>query len=393
MAGLLGSGLVAPALAVVGLLVVALVTLDLMNGDLPFRGGGPNGPGNGPDRTPAPSNVVIPEPEAVFPGSIVYVKSGNIWVQTGTDARQLTSSGQDSMPSWSPDGEWIYYIESEPAIGYWPVRGRPGRYDMIVPHLMRVPPDGSAPPEELVDGRIRDGELEWFFWMRQPVVRPGGSTIALVTDAPNPERSDVVLQLYDPERDRFSRTDVPETAPLGHQDPSWRPDGRYLLYVRNGREGSRGAPAIWRYDPEEKKARVVSAAGYLNPDYSPDGRFIAATRTSSLGNDVVILDGSRGTELLRLTTDGRAWAPVWSPAGDAIAFLHMDGQSVDLWMARLSGTAPSWTVEEIVELTVVSGLEAASRPDWYVPPDELPETPPPATPSASGSAAPGSVAP
>ena len=58
------------------------------------------------DATPAPSNVVVvpPEVEVKVPGSIVYAKAGNIWVQTGKDAKQLTTGGDDSMPSWSPDG-------------------------------------------------------------------------------------------------------------------------------------------------------------------------------------------------------------------------------------------------------------------------------------------------
>ena len=36
--------------------------------------------------TPAPSNVVIVRRTSTFPGSIVYAKAGNIWVQTGKDA-------------------------------------------------------------------------------------------------------------------------------------------------------------------------------------------------------------------------------------------------------------------------------------------------------------------
>ena len=34
---------------------------------------------------------------------------------------------------------------------------------------------------------------------------------------------------------------------------------------------------------------------------------------------------------------------------------------------------------EITNLTEVSGLEPASRPDWYIPADQLPATPPPAS--------------
>ena len=67
----------------------------------------------GRPQTPAPSNVVIVPPEVVtFKGSIVYAKAGNIWIQTGKDVKQLTKGGDDSMPSWSPDGASIYFIRT-----------------------------------------------------------------------------------------------------------------------------------------------------------------------------------------------------------------------------------------------------------------------------------------
>src|SRR6476620_4308141 len=87
----------APTLALVGLLIVAFVTLSLMNGSLPFVGGSSGsgnrtgtGTGGGPILTPAPSNVVVVVPEVTVPGSIVYAKAGNIWIQSGKQAHQLT---------------------------------------------------------------------------------------------------------------------------------------------------------------------------------------------------------------------------------------------------------------------------------------------------------------
>ena len=182
---------------------------------------------------------------------------------------------------------------------------------------------------------------------------------------------------------------APESPPYGHQDPAWRPDGRLIAYVRNGRDGTRGVPAIGLYDPTDDRSRILSGPGYLQPAWSPDGRWLAVTRTTSLGTDIAILDARDGTEILRVTDDGRSWAPVWSPAGDAIAFLHVSNQVVDLKMARLEGSGPNWTVGETVELTRVSGLDSGSRPSWYIPPDQLPETPPPSpSPEPSGAAAP-----
>jgi Tol biopolymer transport system component len=384
--GIVGS-LLAPGLAIVGLLIVAIVTVNLLNGQLPFgvgqTPGGNSGTGSdGPDRTPAPSNVVVvpeaPEDEPPFTGAITYAKAGNIWVQTADGATQLTDSsdGYDSMPSWSPDGRWIWFIRTKSSSGTWPVRGRDVRYLMDVPHLMRVLADGSAAPEDLKSARFKEGRYTWFSWMRQPVVSPNGNQVAMVTDQPRPEERDVVVQFYNVKTGKFSKPDLPVTSPLGHQDPTWRPDGRLLLFVRNDREGATGAPVIYRYDVKEKASRPLTSAGYLEPSYSPDGQYVAATRTSTLGTDIVILDGRNGTELLRVTNDGRSWGPKWSPAGDGIAFLNIDGRSVDLHLAKLGGTPGAWTVDEVMPLTDVSGLDAASKPDWYIPAEELPAASP-----------------
>jgi Tol biopolymer transport system component len=388
-AGPLGE-ILAPGMAVIGLALIAVITLGLLNGEVPFIGGRPGpgqGDGNGPKRTPAPSNVIVVEPEVTFPGSIVYAKAGNIWVQAGTDVRQATSSGRDSMPSWSADGQWIYFIRTVSDRGSWNVLGRKRDFQLDYPDLMRVRPDGSSEPERIARGRFRSSGNTWFYWMREPVVSPDGRTIALITDAPNPDRSNMVLQLLDIETGKITRSGAPEIGVLGHQGPDWRPDGGAVLFVRNGRDGSRGAPRIMRYNVETKKSAFVTGPGYSSPAYSPDGRYIAATRTSTLGTDIVILDATRGTELARVTNDGRSWAPVWSPAGDAIAFLNLDGVIVDLRMAVLTGPGPGWTVKETVDLTMVSGLDPESRPHWFVPPSELPATPlpteAPASPSAS----------
>lgn len=379
----------APGLSALGLLVVAMLTLNLLGGSIPFVTGSAGG-GGGANRTAAPSNVVV-VPPVTFPGSIVYAKAGNIWVQHGQDVRQLTTGGRDSMPSWSPDGTSVYFIRTTDAQGLWPAQGVDRHYQESVPAIMRVDAGGSGAPEPVLTGTIHAGSRSWFSWIRQPVLSPDGHTVAMVSDGPDPTRSDVVLQFYDLVTKKRTVPAAPESPPLGHQDPAWRADGRFLLYVRNGRDAARGAPEIYRWDIANEKATQLTGPGYLEPSYSPDGAYIAATRTTSFGNDVVILEAAHGRELLRVTTDGGSWAPVWSPAGDAIAFLHIDGQIVDLKLARLGGPGPDWTVTDTIDLTQVSGLDGGSRPAWYIPPDELPATPPPtAGPSATAGA---SVAP
>lgn len=374
---------VAPVLALVGLVVVAWLTYALMTGDLRLPGtSGPGGRPNGPGgvRTPAPSNVVVVDPRTNVPGSIVYVKAGNVWLQSGTTVRQLTTTGTASQPAWSADGSWIYYIETREEQGLFPAQGNTRRYAMQVPSLMRIAPAGGA-PERLATGRITPGRFTWFHWLRSPAPSPDGRTVALLSDGPDPTQRNMVVQLFDLETGEFTRPDIPENAPLGHQDPTWRPDGRILLLVQNARDGTRGAPSIVRWNPANGRASAVTGPGYLAPSWSRDQRWIAATRTSNVGTDVVVLDAATGGEVLRVTDDGKSWSPVWSPAGDAVAFLHEQGGIVDLRMARLGGTAPAWQVTETINLTEVSGLEAISRPSWFVPAADLP---PLATAPSSG---------
>ena len=371
------TGFIGPALGVVALVVIAVVTVGLMNGQLPFQRSTPGGAGDpgGPAATPAPPNIIIPEPEAAFPGSIAYAKAGNIWIQTGTEVRQVTTTGEDSMPAFSADGAWLYFVRIQEGYGKFALGSNPRSwYDLSTPSLMRIHPDGSG-VERLLRGRFTQAGSTWFYWLRQPTPSPDGKTVTVISDGPNPLQSDVVVQSFSIASKKLTSLKLGESGSLGHQDPAWRPDGKFLLYVKNGRELTRGAPQIYRYDPATKKTRAMTGPGYLAPAWAPDGRSIAATNTDAFGTDIAILD-SGGKEVLRVTSDGHSFSPVWSPAGNAVAFLHLEGTIVDLRMAKLDASSGRWAVTETVDLTQVSGLDGASRPSWFVPAADLPAASP-----------------
>jgi dipeptidyl aminopeptidase/acylaminoacyl peptidase len=376
---LAGRSPIAPLLALGGLVIVALVSVGLMNGRLPLIGGGGGGTGNGgPQRTAAPSNVVVPESHAGdVPGTFVYAKAGSVWIQSGKDVRQLTTGGTDINPRFSPDGKDVYFIRTKMTRAKAPLDNGITTVTLAVPLLMRIPTDGSGEAEQLATGEYTfgtGGQYGWFYWLRQPTPSPDGKTLALVSDAPNPRQNgrDVVLQTFDLATARLTVANAPESAPLGHQDPAWRPDGKYIAYTRNARDAgtSRGAPSIWRYDPKARRAAAMTGAGYEGPSWSPDGRYLAATKTSTQGTDVVILDAGTGAELLRITNDDRSFSPAWSPNGDAVAYFHQENGIVDLKVARLDGSAPTWTIRDTIDMTTVSGLDGASRPDWFIPLDK-----------------------
>ena len=392
----------APILATVGLVLVGVLTLSVLGGHIPFlpaRGEDPGvvepgttprpgAPSIQPDRTPSPSAPVEVNPEVVIDGKIVYAKAGNLWIQEGREARQLTNTGRDSQPAWSADGEWIYFIDTRRTRAKFFVAQALRGYELYYPILSRVKSDGTS-RQALLSGLYKgSGSQRWFYFIRQPAPAPNGRTIAIVSDGPDPTRRDVVLQTYDVKTKKMTRVPVTEQAPLGHQDPSWRPDGKLLVYVRNGRDAGRGAPEIFRYDPKTKRARAMSGPGYTEPVYSPDGRYLAATRTTSFGTDVVVLDAGTGGEILRVTSDEHSWGAAWSPDGTKLAFLRLAGSNVDLQLATLSGSGGSLAVESIESLTEFSGLDPTSRPSWWGPrptPAATPvpsgESPEPASPS------------
>jgi len=391
---------VGPAIAAVLLLAIAIASVGLLNGDLPVSAAPADHAkaGDIPNRTPDPIKPFRPAVSTVphVRGSIVFAKAGNLWTVSGDDVlAQLTTDGTDGSPSWSSDGKTLVFVRTLSTHGAVPCAmisasgciGAVAGYALTYPKIESMPAaDGT--PTTIASGLYSwsGGKYSYYYGLYQPALSPDGKTVAVISDAPDPLHNDYLVQLLSVGTGKLKRLALPDDYGLGLNDPAWSPDGRQIAYAWNHHSGSLGAPRIAILDVRSGKVRQLAQKGYAQPSWSPDGKYLAAVATDAKGRNVVILDAATGAELLRLTGDGGSFSPVWSPAGDQIAFLRADGLTIDLWVDTLSGSGRAPSVTDEQPLTSQSQLDGASRPSWFIPPDQMPSpTPVPSAPTPSGS--------
>ena len=87
----------------------------------------------------------------------------------------------------------------------------------------------------------------------------------------------------------------------------------------------------------------------------------------SQSNEAAIL----GVVRVALTTDGDSFAPVVSPDGDQIAYLHRDGVNIDLRVLTLDLSDGTITLVDDQPVTNDGAIDASSSPAWYIPEDQL----------------------
>ena len=402
-----GSPVIAPLLALVGLLLIggaSVWAVSLLGVDLTRLGASASAsPRDGvaaiasldPAATsrPTPALVVEPdptvEPDIVEPppderadvrGTIVFSRAGDIWAASGRELRRLTDADatkSDSSPTWSPDGKRIYFIRTtrRPTANSLPG----GLYTLYVTDVWRMKPDGSE-REEVYDSLIKDAAGTWFSHVLQPDVSPDGVTLAVVSDGPDGS-GPVEVHLLDSRSGRLEKVAAPSDGELGHNDPAFSPDGGKIAFTYNNAQGTDGVPRIGIHTCQARKDCAAGPTrllrpGYAHPSWSPDGEWLAVEATRGAGRDIAIVDPRRGDVRVLLTDDGDSFAPVVSPDGSQIAYLHRDGVAIDVRVMTLDIAADGKiTLVDDRPITDDGSIDGESPPEWFIPADQLTANP------------------
>jgi len=325
-----------PAPIIAALLLVLLAAGSLVGLSLSTPSSSEN-PDGGPEVT---EGVTVD-------GTIAFGRGGSIWSVSGTVLRQLTTSTTDAELAWSTDGVWLYAVRHRTEVGgRLLASGSVKKYDLKVPTLLRLSAYGGN-EEVIFDGLILGSRpaLNWSGFMYGPALASDGR-IAVATDYRGRTLgTDVVVRILSSDGSAISTPSLPHIAPFGHQDPVWSPDGSALYIAK-------------------KSTTRIGEKGLVQPAISPDGRWIAATRISTRGTDVVIMNAVTAEVVLEMTRTGKSWAPAWSPNGAQLAYLSANGSQASLNLASFSVAPSGIPNPPVIVSPLRDPVDPNVRPAW-----------------------------
>ncbi|WP_338827032.1 stalk domain-containing protein [Neomoorella thermoacetica] len=328
--------------------------------------------------TPPPA---VPERvyAAPFPARVAFSANNHLWLLDGSQAGagpvQVTKDGAVQILGWSPDGQWLAYLQwetSEFRAGkpyLWVVRAdgngafqvdqRPvlakaswSPVDSILAYSTQGPGGGYAPDMNLRLAAIESGQarlttlipdkgelVEDFAWA------PDGQSLAVSLPRTQDEPLRIDRLTLKGERSNLltlgeAGTPIGEVYPSFAYGFSWSPGGRYLAYHLHPNSASLAADAVdlqvldlGQPGKPLDLGVTLNYSGWLA--WSPDGSRLAyirgGGRDATIGKRLTIVDLEAGGKSTDYGQAGQVdTMPVWLPAADS-GVLYCRGPENKYW--------------------------------------------------------------
>ncbi len=272
---------------------------------------------------------------------------GQIWIMpiAGGEARQLTyAENGASNPRWSPDGKRIAFM----------VREKDSKEEEK---------RKKAKDDPVIVGK--DDFKQSHLWVIN--IETMGEEPELVFDIPEGE-SDKEDEKKQRKKDKSQRLTEGDFFVM---DPQWSPDGEQIAFVSAPSPTANDTmfnATIQIMDVETKETRKLteSNGGEGGPRWSPDGTQIAFLYSlEGYGQNCLYIIPAEGGSATGLTSDldRNINPPIWSPDGETIYFVAIDGVRLHLHSIPKNGG-------EIRQIThgdcVIGGISIADDGDTFL---------------------------
>lgn len=299
----------------------------------------------------------------ILPAHIAFTSSGHLWLLdariAGDPPRQVTHKGTVSIIGWSPDGQWLAYLQSDDRDS--------GAFYASNNRLWVVRSDGTEAYQIDQDAVLTDQALAW---------SPADNTIAYFTKTTSTQFTGFTMKLAQiADGAAKINTLLPEGD--GAFDFGWAPDGQSLAvsFPANWEQGMRidrvtlngeRTNLLQLGDKITSYDNIIYSWGAQGFKWSPDGRYLAyylRAMSSSLSADGVTIQLFDITTGKTLDLGGGLEYPewlAWSPDSKQLAFINgagreattekrlfiasmTDGKIADCGSAGQVDTQPVWT--------------------------------------------------
>jgi len=217
----------------------------------------------------------------------------------GSEVTQLTtSSADDRVPSWSPDGKRIAYQSNVD-----------GDFELNVLSI------ADRKSQQITSNTCDDFA---------PVWSPDGKMFAYYSDC------DGNREIYTVNTDGSGAKQITFTEQVYNWFPNWSPDGREITYSSN----RSGRYEVLVMSASGKDATVL-ARGCVS-SFSPDGSMILFSQYCTDDGDIYVMD-SDGTSPRTVVENCDCSNPSWSADGTQIVFQRVMDGNYDIWKVNLDG--------------------------------------------------------